>query len=175
MYMNWFILASVMDTPFPRNLKIAGSNPLQIGDPVSWPHSLFPFPPPLPPPSLITVTYLARSFHPTQFSDPAPLRRLAAVLLCTRLAVWSSPYALTYDSSLHLHEDFRGSPVAPVELDKSTPRLYMNWSVLASVMDTPFPRNMKIVGSNPLHYYVIDSLAARTVEVKVIVRFSVSK
>ena len=40
--------------------------------------------------------------------------------------------------------------VAPVELDKNTPRLNMNWSILASVMDTPFPRNLKIAGSNLL-------------------------
>ena len=29
----------------------------------------------------------------------------------------------------------------------------MNWSILASVMDTPFPHNLKIPGSNPLHIY----------------------
>ena len=40
--------------------------------------------------------------------------------------------------------------VAPVELHKTSPRLYMNWSILASVMDTPFPHNLKIAGSNPL-------------------------
>ena len=34
MFMAWSILASVMDTPFPRNLKIAGSNTLQH----SWAH-----------------------------------------------------------------------------------------------------------------------------------------
>ena len=27
--MDWSILGSVVDTPFPHNLKIAGSNPLQ--------------------------------------------------------------------------------------------------------------------------------------------------
>ena len=41
--------------------------------------------------------------------------------------------------------------VAPVELHKTSPRLHMNWSILASVMDTPFHHNLEIAGSNPLH------------------------
>ena len=42
--------------------------------------------------------------------------------------------------------------VAPVELDKTTPRFNVNWSILTSVMDTPFPRNLKTAGSNPLQF-----------------------
>ena len=66
MFANGSILASVMDTFFPHNLKIAGSSPLQIGDPTE--HSA-----PLPPPLLVPlVTYQAKSLHPLQPSDPFP-------------------------------------------------------------------------------------------------------
>ena len=48
-----------------------------------------------------------------------------------------------------------GSLYAPVELHKTNPRLCKNWSILASVlesilasvMDTPFPYNLEIAGS----------------------------
>ena len=34
-----------------------------------------------------------------------------------------------------------------VESDKSMPRLKVDWSILASVMDTPFPHSLEIAGS----------------------------
>ena len=37
-----------------------------------------------------------------------------------------------------------------VESNETMPRLFMNWSILASVMNTPFPYNLKVAGSNPL-------------------------
>ena len=38
------------------------------------------------------------------------------------------------------------------QLPQWWPRLHINWSILASVMDTPFPHYLEIAGSNPLHY-----------------------
>ena len=95
------------------------------------------------------------------------------LFITTRDVGWPSHYALHYrvgcnntkqlavrtdrylkSPFLLLHEDFRGSHVAPVEY-KSRPRLYMNWSILASVMDTPFPHNLEIAGYNPLHFPIL--------------------
>ena len=53
---------------------------------------------------------------------------------------------------LHPWNSQNCADVAPVESDKTTPRLYMNWSILTNLADTPFPRNLKIAGSNPLHW-----------------------
>ena len=48
--------------------------------------------------------------------------------------------------------------VAPVELhNKTNPRLCMNWSILTSLADPPFPHNLKIPGSKPLQLFISTS------------------
>ena len=39
---------------------------------------------------------------------------------------------------------------APVQSHKTSPRLYRNWSILTSLVDTSFPLTLEIAGDNPL-------------------------
>ena len=55
--------------------------------------------------------------------------------------------ALCLDSDIS--ELKKCSCVAPVESHKTNPTLCMNWSILTSLVDTPFPHNLEIAGSNP--------------------------
>ena len=74
-----------MDTTFPHNQEIAGSNPLQLVTPQE--HTA-PLPPPLPlPATLSRIWLLARSFPSMQFTDPTHHNT-------TRDAGWLSHYAL---------------------------------------------------------------------------------
>ena len=42
--MNWSMLTSLVDTPFPHNLEIAGSNPQQLVTPTTEPTPPLSFP-----------------------------------------------------------------------------------------------------------------------------------
>ena len=98
-----------------------------IGDPDSWTHTT---PPPPPPPSVA----LSRIW-PKASSVLRPATFISHRVGCIKLAIVID----STQSPCLFHEDFRGSPVAPVESHKYVPRLYVDWSILTSLVDSPFP------------------------------------